>query len=70
MKSVEEDKTSADQLMVSFAALAFDKDFITEKDMFVGGLSQQVVEYFKQVMQPKNDGYDYKPYLQNAFGKN
>lgn len=68
MRSVEEDKTSPDQLQLSFTQLAGDKEFITEADMVMGGLAPQVIEYFKMVMPKKGSGYDYKPYVNNCFG--
>ncbi|KAJ3046582.1 hypothetical protein HK097_000722 [Rhizophlyctis rosea] len=67
MKSQQEDRTSPDQLKVSFQTLASDKPYITEQDMYRGGLPQAVVDYFKQVLPPKQDGYDYTGFVEGAF---
>ncbi|KAJ3380250.1 hypothetical protein HDU92_006082, partial [Lobulomyces angularis] len=61
MTTNEEDKTTPEQLEISFAALALDKGYISEKDMYMGGLTGPVVDYFKSTMPRKDDGYDYKP---------
>ncbi|KAJ3035823.1 hypothetical protein HDV00_003358 [Rhizophlyctis rosea] len=67
MKSQQEDRTSPDQLKVSFQTLAGDKPYITEQDMYRGGLPQQVVDYFKQVLPKKDDGYDYAQFVEGSF---
>ena len=41
--------------------------YITEQDMYRGGLPQAVVDYFKQVLPPKEDGYDYTGFVEGAF---
>lgn len=69
MKSVEEDKTSPEQLEMSFAQLAGDKKFVTEADMRQSGLKPEVVEYYMQAIPKTSDGngYDFKAYLSSIF---
>ncbi|KAJ3282534.1 hypothetical protein HK104_010842 [Borealophlyctis nickersoniae] len=67
MRAQQEDRTSPDQLKLSFQTLAGDKPFITEADMYQGGLPQHVVEYLKQALQRKGDGYDYSQFIEGVF---
>ncbi|KAJ3090105.1 hypothetical protein HK102_004663 [Quaeritorhiza haematococci] len=71
MKTIAEDRTTPEQLKVSFQALAGDKGYITESDMYMGALPPQVVEYFKQALPRKagmDNGFDYNAYLAQVFG--
>ncbi|KAJ1551035.1 hypothetical protein HK096_003532, partial [Nowakowskiella sp. JEL0078] len=65
IKSIEEDRTTPEQLAESFKALAQDKLEITEKDMIVGALPPDVIEYFKIVLPRGENGFDYKGYIAN-----
>ncbi|KAI8907227.1 calponin homology domain-containing protein [Gorgonomyces haynaldii] len=66
-RSVEEDKATPEQLLAAFQTLAGDKDFVTDKDLYQGGLSQAVVEQLKQHLPQKNDGYDFAAFVQHIF---
>lgn len=65
--AIEEDRTTPDQLEIAFNTLANGKDYVTEAELYQGGLQPSVVEYFKQVLPPKNDGYDYSLFLGGVF---
>jgi Ca2+-binding EF-hand superfamily protein len=69
VRSVEEDKTTPEQLKLSFKTLAGEKSYITEQNMVVGGLSPTVIEMFKATIPKKEgvEGYDYAAYLRNVF---
>ncbi|TPX45442.1 hypothetical protein SeMB42_g02632 [Synchytrium endobioticum] len=70
VRSVEEDKTTPEQLKLSFKTLAGDKSYITEQNMMVGGIPPAVIEMFKATIPRKEGvegGFDYTAYLQNVF---
>ncbi|KAJ3121335.1 hypothetical protein HK098_003775 [Nowakowskiella sp. JEL0407] len=67
MKSIEEDRTTPEQLVESFRALAQDKPYITDKDMLAGQLPPDVIEYYKKVIPRGEDGFDYKSYINEVF---
>ncbi|KXS11038.1 hypothetical protein M427DRAFT_138687 [Gonapodya prolifera JEL478] len=72
IRSVEEDRTSPDQLRASFKAVAGDKDYITEQDMQRSGLPAETIQSLLQVIPPKAGvpgGYDFIAYLQNVFSE-
>ncbi|KAI9104832.1 calponin homology domain-containing protein [Phlyctochytrium arcticum] len=67
MKDQQEDRATSDQLMVSFQALAGGKDHITEQDLYGGGLQPAVVEYLKQAMPARGNGYDFNQFVHGVF---
>ncbi|KAI8996744.1 calponin homology domain-containing protein [Gaertneriomyces semiglobifer] len=67
MRAQQEDRVTSDQLILSFQTLAEDKPYITETDLYRGGLTPNVVELLKQRMPPKGDGYDYSQFVSGVF---
>ncbi|KAI8814853.1 calponin homology domain-containing protein [Cladochytrium replicatum] len=67
MRSIDEDKTTPEQLKISFRTLANDKAFITENDLHAGGLASNVVDYLKAAMPKTENGFDYNEYLKQVF---
>ncbi|KAJ3024208.1 hypothetical protein HKX48_004481 [Thoreauomyces humboldtii] len=67
MRSQQEDRATPEQLKVSFQTLASDKPYVTEADLYRGGLQPALVEYLKQVMPQSGEGYDYTQFVETAF---
>ncbi|KAI8819850.1 calponin domain-containing protein [Fimicolochytrium jonesii] len=67
MKGQREDRVTPEQLKISFQTLAGDKSYVTETDLFRGGLAPALVEHLKQVMPVKEDGYDFTSFINGAF---
>ncbi|KAJ2996842.1 hypothetical protein HDV02_006095 [Globomyces sp. JEL0801] len=66
-RNLQEDKLNLEHLTVSFKTLAEDRPYVTEADMYRGGLSSQVVEYLKSQLPKKEEGYDYNQFLGSVF---
>jgi hypothetical protein len=64
---LEEDKITPEQISTAFRTLAADKEFITEEDMYRGGMEANVVEYLKQQLPKKEGGYDYSAFVGYVF---
>jgi hypothetical protein len=64
---LEEDKVDPENINLSFETLAGDKQFVTEADMYRGGLSATLVEYLKTQLPKKEEGYDYKSFISHIF---
>jgi hypothetical protein len=47
--------------------LASDKGFVTEADLFRGGLSPAIVESLKARLPQKEGGYDYAAFVSEVF---
>ncbi|TPX62489.1 hypothetical protein SpCBS45565_g06982 [Spizellomyces sp. 'palustris'] len=67
MKAQQEDRANPEQLKVSFQTLAGDKPYITEADLYRGGLAPALVEYLKQAMPTRGEGYDYAQFVDGVF---
>ncbi|KNC98650.1 uncharacterized protein SPPG_06332 [Spizellomyces punctatus DAOM BR117] len=67
MKAQQEDRANPEQLKVSFQTLAGDKPYITEADLYRGGLAPALVEYLKQAMPARGEGYDYAQFVDGVF---
>jgi len=70
MVSITADDTSESQIRDSFDTLAGGKDFLTEKDMRVGQLNDQQIQYLTSTLPPKagiEGGYDYRAWLNSSY---
>jgi hypothetical protein len=47
--------------------LAVDKEYITEEDMYRGGMEAGVVEYLKTQLPKKESGYDFSAFVGHLF---
>ena len=54
-------------LAAAFKALASDLPYITEANLFRGGMDAQIVELLKAQLPKKDEGYDYNAFLSNVF---
>jgi hypothetical protein len=52
---------------VAFKTLASDLPFVTEADLYRGGMDAQVVELLKAQLPKGDKGYDYNAFLSNVF---
>ncbi|KAH6569676.1 hypothetical protein BASA50_002128 [Batrachochytrium salamandrivorans] len=68
MRELSEDKTTPEQLLVSFQILAGEKGFVTEADLYKGAISPAIVEYLKSSLARKEEGYDFTSFVSGAFG--
>eukprot|EP00842_Homolaphlyctis_polyrhiza_P005238 jgi/Hompol1/5715/HPOL_004659-RA len=68
MRHESEDKTTPEQLLVSFQTLAGDKAFVTEADLYKGGIPPAIVEHLKTLFGRKEEGYDYASFVAGVFG--
>jgi Ca2+-binding EF-hand superfamily protein len=68
MASRAKEGLSYDDLLNAFGELATGKDVITEEQMRQS-MPTEDVDYLITKMQKKEDGYDYKAYLDHVFGK-
>jgi hypothetical protein len=64
---LEEDKVDAENLSLAFQTLAGEKDYVTEADMYRGGMQAAIVEYLKTQLPHKEEGYDFKGFISNLF---
>nr|KAJ3410787.1 hypothetical protein HK105_002815 [Polyrhizophydium stewartii] len=67
MRNLEEDKTTPEQLLVSFKTLAGDKAYVTEADLYRGGIPAPIVEHLKSTLTRKEEGYDYAAFVSGVF---
>ncbi|KAI8925778.1 calponin homology domain-containing protein [Entophlyctis helioformis] len=68
LRNLEEDKTTPDQLLISFQTLAVDKSFVTEEDLYRGSIPPAIVEYLKaNLPRTDNNGYDFTAFVSNVF---
>ena len=66
-RTLEEDKVTPEQLLTAFQTLASEKKVVTEADLYRGGLDQATVEYLKQHLPAKDDGYDFQTFVGELF---
>ncbi|KAJ3353955.1 hypothetical protein HDU91_005831 [Kappamyces sp. JEL0680] len=66
-RSLEEDKVTPEALAVAFKTLASDLPYITEADLYRGGMDAQIVELLKSQLPKREEGYDYNAFLANVF---
>jgi hypothetical protein len=69
MVGITQDTTSPEQLRDAFTTLAGGKDFVTEQDFRVAQMTQDQIDYLKDVI-PRYpidsvEAYDYKAWLGN-----
>ncbi|KAI8846063.1 calponin homology domain-containing protein [Chytridium lagenaria] len=67
VKSTAEDRMTAADCEAAFKNLAVDKEYITEKDLIMGGVSPAVVDYFKRVLPKSGEGFNFKSFVKNVF---
>ncbi|ORX54534.1 hypothetical protein DM01DRAFT_1335671 [Hesseltinella vesiculosa] len=67
MVSVTEDKASPEQIRDAFRTMAGGKPYVTEMDLRMCLIPQDVIDHLKQEMPPREDGLDYDAYIQNMF---
>ena len=67
MRNLEEDKTSPEQLLASFQALATDNKFVTEADLYRGSIPPHIVEHLKTIISKTDGGYDYVSFVSTVF---
>ena len=64
---MEEDKITPEQITTAFQTLAGEKDYLTEEDMYRGGMEGPIVEYLKQQLPKKEGGYDFSAFVGHIF---
>ena len=67
MVSVTEDKASPDQIRDAFQTMAGDKPYVTEMDLRMCLIPQEVIDHLKQDMPARDNGLDYDAYIHNMF---
>ncbi|KAL7718329.1 Calponin-like proteiny domain protein [Entamoeba marina] len=66
MKEKNDENPSPEQLNETFSTIAGGKDFVTENDMTKAGMSQEQIEYVKNTLPAKGDGYDYSSWINSV----
>ncbi len=66
-RSIEEDKTTPAQLLEAFHVLGGEKGYVTEAELYRGGISPSIVEALKARVPAKEDGYDYSAFVSGVF---
>jgi hypothetical protein len=54
-------------ILIAFKTLTSDALFVTESDLYRGGMSADIVELLKSQLPKREEGYDYAAFLSNVF---
>ena len=61
------DNDTEDAIVESWKVIAGDKEWVTEHDMMAAGMEEEKINYLKENMPKKEDGYDYVAWTKTAY---